>query len=178
MMQDALWVFGYGSLIWDPAFEAAERQLARLAGWQRSFCMHSVHYRGTASAPGLVLALDRAADGVCHGVAFRAAPGAEADALTALRTRELISDAYLEERVDVALADGRQVNAVTYVINRGHAQYCTNTDPAGQAQVIATAAGVRGPNRDYLFSTAAHLEALGIGDPALAALVARVREIG
>ena len=90
-----MWVFGYGSLMWNPDFPVAARQIAVLHGWRRSFCMRSVHHRGTPEAPGLVLALDRDAGGRCHGVAFQVTPGAEADTLAALRDRELISSAYL-----------------------------------------------------------------------------------
>lgn len=57
----ALWVFGYGSLLWNPGFAVAERRLASLEQYQRSFCMHSIHHRGTEETPGLVLALDEAA---------------------------------------------------------------------------------------------------------------------
>ncbi len=177
-MQDDLWVFGYGSLIWDPAFPVAERVTARLSGWRRSFCMASIHYRGTAEAPGRVLALDRDEGGACHGVAMRADPAGREAALAALHVRELISDAYIEEWVEVDLSDGRRVRAVTYVINHANGQYCGSEDTETAAQVIARACGVRGPNRDYLFSTVAHLEQLGIPDAALAALAARVREIG
>ena len=89
-MQETLWVFGYGSLIWDPGFPVAERVVARAQGWHRSFCMRSIHHRGTPDKMGLVLALDRA-PAFCDGVAFRVAPGAEAETLAALRERELIS---------------------------------------------------------------------------------------
>lgn len=177
-MQPALWVFGYGSLIWDPGFAVAERHIARLQGWRRSFCMWSIHHRGSVQEPGLVLALDRAADAYCDGVAFRVADGAEAATLSALRDRELISSAYLEQTLPVTLRDGRSVPAVTYVIDPDHAQYCGGLAPDRQAGIIAAAAGGRGPNRDYLFSTAAHLAELGIRDPELEALAARVREIG
>lgn len=176
-MDDDLWVFGYGSLIWSPAFAPVERVTARLSGWRRSFCMASIHYRGTAESPGRVLALDRVEGAECHGLAMRAAPAERDTALAALRARELISDAYLEEWVEVDLADGRRVRAVTYVINHAQGQYCGQEDAELQAQVIARACGARGPNRDYLFSTVAHLRALGISDPALEALAARVREI-
>lgn len=176
-MHDDLWVFGYGSLIWSPAFVPAERATARLSGWRRSFCMTSIHYRGTVDSPGRVLALDRAEGAECHGVAMRAERGQRDTALAALRERELISDAYLEEWVEVDLADGRRVRAVTYAINHAQGQYCGQEDLEHQAQVIARACGARGPNRDYLFSTVAHLHELGIPDPALEALAARVREI-
>ena len=172
-----MWVFGYGSLIWDPGFAIAERQVARLEGWQRRFCMWSVHYRGTPEVPGLVLALDRAAHGVCDGVALRVPAGQEAATLAYLRERELISSAYEEAEVTVQLRDGRAVRALTYVINRDHAQYCGGMTPEAQAAVIVAATGLRGPNRDYLFATAQHLADLGIADPDLAWLTQRVVEM-
>ncbi len=175
-MGDAMWVFGYGSLIWDPGFPVAERQVARLADWHRSFCMRSVHHRGTAAAMGLVLALDRLRGGHCDGVAFRVATGAEAATLAALRERELISSAYLEEWLPVELQDRRVETALTYVINPDHVQYC-RLSLADQAQIIASAVGGRGSNRDYLFATARHLAELGITDPDLDWLATRVAEL-
>ena len=83
-MADDMWVFGYGSLIWNPDFPVAEQQIARATDWHRSFCMRSIHHRGTVAQPGLVLALDEAAEGDCHGVAFRVAAGAEAQTLAEL----------------------------------------------------------------------------------------------
>ena len=92
-MPDQMWVFGYGSLIWNPEFPVAERVIARLTDWRRSFCMHSIHHRGTVAEPGLVLALDHAPGCFCDGVGFRVAPGFESETLAALRERELISSA-------------------------------------------------------------------------------------
>lgn len=168
-----MWVFGYGSLIWNPGFPVAERQVATLHGWRRSFCMRSIHHRGTPEAMGLVLALDRDAGALCQGVAFRVEPEAEAETLAALRERELISAAYIEDWLPVTLARGDVVQALSYVIDTGHVQYC-RLDREEQAQIIAHAVGGRGSNRDYLTSTAAHLTALGIADPDLDWLVARV----
>lgn len=171
------WVFGYGSLMWEPGFEHGERAIARLDGWRRSFCMRSIHHRGTPEAPGLVLALDAAPDAVCHGVAF-AVPVAAGDAVLGyLRARELISAAYLETVLPLALADGRRVQAVAYVIDPGHVQYCGGLPLAEQARIIARAQGGRGSNAAYLFNTAAHLAELGIEDPELTALAARVRAL-
>lgn len=172
-----MWVFGYGSLIWHPGFPVAERQVARLTGWHRSFCMRSIHHRGTVMAPGLVLALDAADGASCDGVAFRVEPGAEAETLAALRERELISSAYLERTLPVTLSGGGQVQALAYVIDPDHVQYCGGLALEEQAQIIAQAAGGRGPNRDYLFSTASHLADLGIADADLAWLAARVRAL-
>jgi glutathione-specific gamma-glutamylcyclotransferase len=174
-MQEPLWVFGYGSLIWDPGFPVAERCIARATGWRRSFCMRSIHHRGTVESPGLVLALDRQDGALCMGVAFRVVPGAEAATLFALRERELVSAAYLERTLPVTTDAGVR-EALTYVIDPGHAQYC-HLDREEQAQIIARATGGRGANRDYLWSTAAHLAELGIADPDLEWLAARVRAL-
>ncbi len=176
-MTEPLWVFGYGSLIWHPGFAVAERAVARLDGWHRSFCMRSIHHRGTVDAPGLVLALDRAGGAHCDGVAFRVEPGAEAATITALRERELISSAYVEEWLMLRLADGRGVRALAYVIDPDHVQYCGGLALEEQAQIIARAIGGRGPNCDYLWSTAAHLAELGIADADLDWLADRVRAI-
>lgn len=171
----SMWVFGYGSLLWDPGFEPAEAVTAHLAGYTRSFCMLSIHHRGTEENPGLVLALDQG-EGVCTGVAFRVQPEDETRVLADLRERELISSAYLERVLPVALADGRGVDALAYVINRNHKQYC-QFDLERQAQLIARSVGGRGPNPEYLFNTAAHLDQMGIHDPDMAWLVDRVRAL-
>ena len=176
-MDGGLWVFGYGSLIWNPEFPVAERAIARAAGWRRSFCMRSIHHRGTVEAPGLVLALDAAPGSVCAGVALRAAPGTEDATLAHLRARELISSAYVETAFPVDCADGRRVRAVAFVIDRDHAQYCGGLPLEDQARIIAAATGGRGPNRDYLWATAAHLAELGLPDPELDWLAKRVRTL-
>lgn len=175
-MQEPLWVFGYGSLIWDPGFPVAERRIARLDGWHRSFCMRSIHHRGTVENPGLVLALDRADGASCTGVAFRVEPGEENATLFALRERELVSSAYLERTLAVT-TDAGALGALAYVIDPDHVQYCGGLPLDEQAAIIARATGGRGPNRDYLWATVAHLEDLGIADPDLRWLAARVRAL-
>jgi cation transport protein ChaC len=175
-MQETLWVFGYGSLIWDPGFPVAERRIATLKDWHRSFCMRSIHHRGTVENPGLVLALDRAPGAACAGVAFRVEPGAEAATLAALRERELISSAYLETTLGVETSEG-PLTALAYVIDPDHEQYCGGLPLDEQAWIIAKAIGGRGPNRDYLWATVAHLTDLGISDPDLDWLGAEVRRL-
>ncbi len=172
----ALWVFGYGSLIWQPGFAHSRACRARLAGYERSFCMRSIHHRGTPEAPGLVLALDQGTGG-CDGLAFEIPQAIAAESLEYLRARELISAAYLETRCEVTLEDGTQVGAVTYVIDRDHDQYCGGLPLEEQARIIAHAVGGRGPNAAYLFNTASHLAELGLRDSQLDWLAARVREL-
>ena len=172
-----LWVFGYGSLLWNPGFPVAEQRLARLPGWHRSFCMRSIHHRGTAENPGLVLALDAAEGAYCQGLAFRVAPGAEPETVAALRERELISSAYLEREL-IAEIDGMgETSVLTYVIDPDHAQYVGDLGLEDQAQIIARAHGGRGPNDEYLANTAQHLHELSIADADLDWLAARVAEL-
>ena len=172
-----MWVFGYGSLLWNPGFEIAESVIGTLPGFARSFCMRSIHHRGTEDAPGLVLALDRQADHACTGMALRVAPGQEAQTLAYLRERELISSAYVERTLDVTLADGRVVAALVYVVDETHVQYCGGLPLEEQAQIIAHAVGGRGPNTEYLWNTAEHLAEIGLHDADLDWLSQRVRTL-
>jgi cation transport protein ChaC len=106
------------------------------------------------------------------------AQGEEGGTLQYLRERELISSAYLEETHRVTLDDGREVAALTYVVDTAHAQYCGGLDLETQARIIARAVGGRGPNTEYLWNTVAHLAELGIEDSDLVWLSHRVRALG
>lgn len=173
----AMWVFGYGSLLWKPGFEVAESVIGRLPGYARSFCMRSIHHRGSVEQPGLVLALDAVTGTACDGIALRVAPGTEGQTLEYLRERELISSAYVEKNLDVQMADGRTVQALVYVIDAEHDQYCGGLPLEEQAQIIAKAVGGMGPNTEYLFNTASHLAQIGLHDASLEWLHARVKEL-
>lgn len=162
-------------MVWNPGFAWSSRQIARLEGYHRSFCMRSIHHRGTVEDPGLVLALDAAEGAFCQGVAFEIAPEIAQETLEYLRARELISAAYLEIEKNLLLEDGRTVTAVTYVIDVTHEQYCGGLDLETQAQIIAFAVGGRGPNTEYLYQTAAHLAELGLPDAELSWLSDRVK---
>ncbi len=170
-----MWVFGYGSLLWNPGFNVAQQQVATLPDYHRSFCMRSIHHRGTEERPGLVLALDEAPGTHCKGLALAVAAGEEAQTLDYLRERELISSAYVERDLEIDLHTGERVTAVTYVIDADHVQYCGGLELEEQAQIISTAVGGRGPNTEYLFNTAQHLTEIGLHDPDLDWLAGRVR---
>lgn len=170
-----MWVFGYGSLLWNPGFEVAQSVGATLHDYARSFCMRSIHHRGTDANPGLVLALDEMSGASCQGVALAVVAGQEAQTLEYLRDRELVSAAYLEKDLNITLNSGETVTAVTYVIDADHVQYCGGLALEEQAQIIAQAVGGRGPNTEYLFNTTDHLAEIGLDDPDLAWLARRVR---
>ncbi|MEM8753749.1 MAG: gamma-glutamylcyclotransferase [Pseudomonadota bacterium] len=165
-----LWVFAYGSLMWKPGFAYAERRRARLPGFARRFCLDSITYRGTPDYPGLVLALDEAAEGWCEGVAYRAPPEARGAVHEYLRARELVTYSYLERFLPIELEDGRGVDALAYVMDRSHAQYRGGLSPDQQAEVIANAAGPAGSNLEYFRNTVAHLVEIGAEDDELSRL--------
>ncbi|MCA0011229.1 gamma-glutamylcyclotransferase [Mesorhizobium sp. B292B1B] len=156
------WVFGYGSLIWRPGFAHVETRRARLHGYRRALCVYSFLHRGTRERPGLVLGLDRG--GSCVGLAFRV-PGELRDEVVAyLRERELVTNVYLERMLNVRLDGGGTVEAVAYIVDRGHEQYAGALDAAHAADVVRGAVGQSGNNEDYVSSTLDHLRALGIRD--------------
>ncbi|MGH6761394.1 MAG: gamma-glutamylcyclotransferase [Phyllobacterium sp.] len=167
------WVFGYGSLMWNPGFAHVETIPARLAGYRRALCIHSHVYRGTPQSPGLVLGLDRG--GSCLGMAFRVPGALEGEVMDYLRARELVTGVYLERRVGLRLGDGRQVGALTYVCDRHHEQYAGPLTVAAAAEIVAGASGRSGPNRDYVFNTLDHLSNMGIRDHWLESVAEKIR---
>ena len=183
-LSGGFWVFGYGSLMWNPGFRHQDRRLAELTGYARRFCLWSIHYRGTPEAPGLVLGLDggRGAGGGAstRGVAFQVGAEDAVEALAYLRARELVSDAYREEWRHIELLcqpenPVRTARAVTYVVDPAHDQYAGGVSLEAQAEVIAARAGPSGLNSEYLFNTMAHLRELGVRDDELERLEAMVR---
>jgi cation transport protein ChaC len=159
---DEFWVFGYGSLMWNPGFAYEEKAEALIFGYRRSLCVHSWVHRGTEANPGLVLGLDRG--GSCRGMAFHVSPSDSGEVLDYLRERELVTKVYLERRLPIRLADGRRVTSVTYVADRSHPQYAGALDVAEAAHIVNQASGQSGPNDVYLFNTLLHLREMGIRD--------------
>lgn len=176
-MDKVSWVFGYGSLMWDPGFAPVETVKAHLTGYARTFCLRSITYRGTEDAPGLVLGLDEDPEAETRGLALRIADAEHDQVMAYLRERELVTSAYREEVVPVVLEDGRTVAAIAYVMQRDHWQYAGGLCTHEQARIIARAHGGRGPNAEYLFNTAQHLTAMGVSDALLDQLSEDVRRL-
>ncbi len=170
-----VWVFAYGSLIWRPCFEYAERLKATLSGYRRSFSVWTVIARGTPATPGLALALEEG-DGACQGVAFRLAPSHALAGLESLWARELLTSIYRPCWLTVTL-EGRAVTAISFVVKKADAQYAGALPAAEQAAIIAAAQGKLGSCRDYLANTVAELAALGIGEAWMTALLREVDAI-
>jgi cation transport protein ChaC len=160
------WIFGYGSLMWHPGFSYVRALPALLHGYHRSFCVYSYHYRGTPDHPGLVLGLDRG--GSCHGVAFEVDDALWEETLRYLREREQVTMVYHELCYPVRLMpDGKTVKALTYAVDRRHAQYAGGLSHADVLAHIKQGHGQSGPCRDYVMNTLTHLRSMGIHDRGL-----------
>jgi len=174
-----MWVFGYGSLMWNPEFDHFECRPALLFGWHRTFCVYSHRYRGTPDRPGLVLGLD--AGGSCRGMAFRVAAENVDDTLDYLWEREMVTGVYRPTLLPLRLGHGRsgpdgRVRAVGFVVDRRHPQYAGGLDAERATDIICTGHGLRGPNAEYLFNTVDHLDTLGIADTPLHGMARRVAD--
>ncbi len=157
-----LHVFGYGSLMWNPALDAADVRVARVPGWHRRFCLRSLFGRGTPETPGVMLALDRG--GACRGLLFRI-EAAKVDAeMRLLWRREMIAGSY-EARWVYARVAGEPVRALTFVASRTHDRYIADRAPEHVAKLILTGRGSLGSARAYFDSTQQALARWGIDDP-------------
>src|SRR5271156_6528325 len=159
--QADVWLFGYGSLMWNPAMHFAEICGGRVLGWHRKYCLWLEAGRGTPSNPGLMLGLDRG--GAAAGALFRVpADQARTELLLPFR-RELFTHSYDPRWVSVATSDG-VVRAVTFVVNRESLRYARHLDLECVAHHVATASGALGSCMEYLHRTLESLETLGLND--------------
>jgi cation transport protein ChaC len=170
-----LWVFGYGSLMWRPGFDYLERHQARLIGAHRALCVYSFVHRGTPEKPGLVFGLDNG--GACRGIAYRVAAKKRDKTIEYLRGREQVTMVYREVWRSVWLeADPNQrVQALCYVVDRGHQQYAGRLSIADQLHLVRQGHGRSGPNRDYVIDAVASIEALGYRETELHRLVEQLK---
>jgi len=173
-LDGALWVFGYGSLMWRPGFPYALRRRALLRGWRRSLCVYSHVYRGTPERPGLVLGLDRG--GACRGVAFLVDSADREAVIGYLREREQVTAVYLERSAPIVLETGERVFALTYVADRGHPQYAGRVKPSEMLEIVRARSGQSGPNAEYVTQTHRHLLEMGVLDRELEWLAGELEE--
>lgn len=162
------WVFGYGSLMWNPGFPHLEVRTARLNGYHRRFCIYSNRYRGTPERPGLVLGLDRG--GSCRGLTYRVPAAEGPEVLDYLYEREMFTRVYTPMWLTVTTDQG-PVSAASFVVDRSHRQYTGRLSLEETARLILQGCGERGSCLDYLANTVRHLDGLGLGDRSLKRLL-------
>ena len=167
------WVFGYGSLIYNPIIDHKQSAIASIYGYHRRFCLWTKIGRGSPDCPGLVLSLDRG--GSCKGVAFQLNPQNAIDELDLLWRREMMTMAYqprlLSLHTDIGLKRG-----LAFVANPTRPAYAQPMPFEATVEVVAHAAGFNGPCREYLYDTIKGMQACGIRDRQLEKLAAAVQQ--
>lgn len=158
---NGLWLFAYGSLLWNPAFAFDRHEIAHLPGWHRRLCLWSKFARGTPQSPGLVFGLEPG--GACRGVVYRLAPETADAELEIIWRREMVSGAYRARWVRVATGTGT-ITALTFTTNRAHGSYTGVLAPEVIAEAVGRGHGMIGPCLDYVRKTAETLDALNIPD--------------
>lgn len=156
------WVFGYGSLMWNPGFVHISAQQGLLPGAHRSLSIVSHHHRGTVERPGLVFGLTRG--GSCRGMVFEVAATDWSAVYSYLQEREQVTSVYRDVIRPVRLSDGRTVPALAFLVDERHEQFAGRLALDQQLAMVRTGIGLSGRNIDYVLNTARHLHELGIRD--------------
>ena len=174
-LTDIEWVFGYGSLVWRPGFDFRHSILAELAGWRRDFSQGSPDHRGTPESPGRVLTLRRDTESRCTGIAYRVDKASWPSVVDYLDVRE--SGGYTRQIVDVALADGVTVSALTYIALPDNPHACQPEPMERLVELIQSRSGPSGHNLDYVLNLAEALLTHGIRDDAVETLADYLRRV-
>lgn len=169
-----IWIYGYGSLIWRPEFDYAERRYALLHGYHRALCLWSRVNRGTPEKPGLVFGLD--AGGSCRGMAFRIEGDGVPDIMSALWRREMPSGAYIPRWLNCRTESG-PITALAFTMNRNTDAYVRDLPQERLLQIVRNAHGNYGPCIDYVLETADALARHNIVDRRLFALAHTLRQV-
>ena len=167
-----IWVFAYGSLMWNPAFHHVDSMRARIHGFHRAFCLKAVIGRGTEKAPGLLLGLEHG--GSCSGLALKVDPNNIEEELDVVWSREMVTGAYRPTWVPMQSERGPG-HALTFVMNRDYERYIRGLSEEESARLIAKAEGPLGRCSEYLENTVASLDRLGINDGPMHRLWDRVQ---
>jgi len=171
---EPVWVFGYGSLMWNPAIHVVTTERAQVFGYHRSFCLNLIFGRGSPEYPGLMLALDTG--GSCVGLAHKIAPEHVESELDILWMREMTLGSYKPVWLTARFATGPRT-VLTFAANKAHERYVGPQPFGNAARRIAISEGYVGDNRTYLYNTVRHLDELGIKDGSLHKLEREVRRI-
>lgn len=158
----ALWIFGYGSLIWRPSFTYTERQPAKARGWLRRFWQGSTDHRGTPGNPGRVVTLVPCASATCWGMAYRLDHERATHTLANLDKRE--QGGYTQTAVPLTLGNGTTVEALTYIASNTNPNYLGPASLEAIAEQISRSRGPSGANIEYLTRLADELRRMKIMD--------------
>ncbi|MCV2868733.1 gamma-glutamylcyclotransferase [Defluviimonas sp. WL0002] len=163
---DPIWVFAYGSLLWNPAAEPSERRVSTARGWHRSFCIEMRNWRGTVERPGLMMALRRG--GLCTGVAQRFDARDRHRLMADLLKREIGGPIGLSSlRLIPLSSDWDQIRALCFYAEPQDVAGTPERSDEEVAAILSLACGTAGSGAEYLYKTVAALLDHGIRDPHL-----------
>tara|TARA_B100000945_G_scaffold314302_1_gene311713 strand:- start:430 stop:1071 length:642 start_codon:yes stop_codon:yes gene_type:complete len=167
-LEEGIWVFGYGSLMWNPDLKLAEKRNGYLKGYHRSLCLKSIVYRGSPEYHGLVFGLDYGNS--CEGIVYRIEEKNIKSEIMKLWEREMFAGTYIPTWVNVKTKQGT-ISAVTFVINQDHKHYISNLEIEEIAERVIKAEGTCGSCHDYVRNTVTYLQNLGLRDHSLEQLI-------
>ncbi|HZY20219.1 MAG TPA: gamma-glutamylcyclotransferase [Ramlibacter sp.] len=156
-----LWVFGYGSLIWRPEFDYAERRPARVQGWHRALKMWSRINRGTPECPGLVFGL--LSGGSCQGMVFRIPQAEGREVMTRLWAREMAMAVYDPRWLPCQTPHG-PVNALAFTLSRKSPSHAGVLTAEEYRRIFSDACGKYGTTMEYATRTLEELRRHNIRD--------------
>jgi cation transport regulator ChaC len=169
-----MWIFGYGSLVWRPAFPFSERVPGYIRGYARRFWQGSTDHRGTPEAPGRVVTLTAEPDALCWGMAYCVEPGDRDHVLAQLDHRE--QGGYQRVDIDVHLSANRALRALMYIATVDNPNYVGPAPIDDIARVIRASHGPSGSNLEYVLRLAQALDDIGACDPHVSELARLLAE--
>ena len=169
-----VWLFAYGSLMWNPTIAIEEMQRARIEGWQRRFCIRLLTGRATPEYPGRMLSLDEG--GMTEGMIFRIPECSLESELSIIWMREMITGLYKPVWTDALTRTGETIKALTFVSNRQHPCYEFDSSVVTSAEYISQACGELGTNREYVERLSSTLTDWGINDNYVSSILHNLKE--
>ena len=131
-----IYVFAYGSLLWNPTVEYIEQFSAKIYGFHRSFCMKTSLGRGSFENPGLMLALDHG--GSCRGSAFRLNKNDAIKNIDILFKREMVTGTYKPKLLKTKLNNNnKKVLSLAFTVDKKHKNYFTEKYITLKAKMIS-----------------------------------------
>ena len=157
-----IYIFAYGSLLWNPTFEYEEQFPAIIYGFHRKFCMKTNLGRGSYENPGLMLGLDKG--GSCKGIVYKLKKNNQIKEIDLLYKREMVTGTYIPRLLKTKMNNGKTVTSLTFTVDQKHENYVSNLSIHQTAKLISKAHGFLGSCEEYLNYTVSSLTELNIID--------------
>jgi len=174
-IKEDIYIFGYGSLLWNPTISYETQYLAKIYGFHRSFCMKTHLGRGSFKNPGLMLGLDKG--GSCIGSAYKLNKDDAIKNIDILFKREMVTGAYKPKLLKTKLDNNEIVFSLAFTVDKKHKNYFNDKNTSVKARMISKANGFLGTCREYFEYTLESLEELNIADKQMKAISLHLKKI-